>query len=135
MNRLRKIAILASALIVAALAPAGGAESERREMIAYDSGSGVHVMDVVWIEVAGVPESRPLAGERKVSIEIADESGRPVAGVVHQGGADLGEICGQTEAPLRLVSRKSVHVHIYAGPACEGVSAPTSGTVTFTFTR
>ena len=135
MNRLRKIAILASALIVVALAPAGGAESERREMVPYDSGSGIHLMDVVWVEVAGVPESRPLAGEKKVSIEITDESGRPVAGVVHQGGADLGEICGQTEAPLRLVSRKSVHVHIYSGPGCEGVSAPTSGTVTFTFTR
>ena len=133
MNRHRKVAILTSALIVVALAPAWGARSERTEMVSYDRGSGIHLMDVVWIEVSGVPASRPLAGERKVSIEIADQSGRPVAGVVHQGGADLGEICGQTEAPLRLVSRKSVHVHIYAGPGCDGVSVPTTGTVTFTF--
>lgn len=136
MKRLRRFAPLPLALVLVALAvaPAAGARSERREMVPYDKGSGVHLMDVVWIEVSGQPDSRPLAGEKAVSIEIVDDSGRPVAGVVHQGGAELGEICGQTEAPLRLVSRKSVHVHVYAGPGCDGVSAPTTGTVTFTFT-
>lgn len=129
--------VLALALVALAVAPAAGARSPRTEMVTYDSGSGIHVMDYVWFEFAGTPEAQPLAGERTVAIEITDESGRAVAGVVHQGDAELGEICGRTEMPLRLVSRKWVHVHIYGGPApdCDGVSAPTTGTVTFTFAR
>lgn len=137
MTGLRRFTPLLPALALVALSalPAAGARSARTEMVTYDSGSGIHVMDYVWFEFSGAPEAQPLAGERTVSIEITDESGRPVAGVVHQGDAELGEVCGRTETPLRLVSRKWVHVHIYGGPGCDGVSVPTTGTVTFTFAR
>lgn len=140
MNRVIKGLVLAAALTAAVVGPAtGGPRGDRTEMVTYERPSGIHVMDIAWIEIAGgvdaLPESRPLAGEKKVSIAIMDESGRPVAGVVHQGDADLGDICGQTDSPLQLVSRKPVHVHIYSGPGCADVSAPTSGTVRFTFTR
>lgn len=106
-------------------------------MVPYDRASGVHVMDLVWFEIltGELPQARPLAREKTVSITLTDDSGRPVAGVVHQGDAELGSICGQTEAPLHLVSRKPVHVHIYSGPGCADVSAPTTGNVRFTFER
>jgi hypothetical protein len=94
-------------------------------------------MDVAWVEIAAgdLPTAQPLAREKSVSITLEDESGRPIAGVVHQGDRELGELCGQTEAPLTLEGREAVHVHIYSGPGCADVSVPTSGTVTFTFTR
>ena len=122
------------AVMALVAAPGLAASSERTETVAYEAPSGAHV-DTAWVEFSPTPEARPSAGERYVSIELEDESGRPVAAAVHQGNSDLGDVCGGTSAPIALVSRKPVHVHIYSGPGCTDVSVPTQGTVTFTFTR
>lgn len=137
MNRRTKTLVLSFALVVAVAAPAGGAARQRTETVAYERASGVHLLDVAWIEVAAgdLPQARPLAREKTVSVTITDDSGRPVAGVVHQGDAELGSVCGQTERPLPLVSREPVHVHVYSGPGCADVSTPTTGSVEFTFAR
>ena len=132
-----KALVLASTMAVVALAPATAAPAARTETVPYERGSGVRMVDTLTINLSlgPLPEARPVAGERKVSIEITDDSGRPVAAEVHQGDAELGIVCGQTEAPLTLVSRKPVHLHIYVGPGCADVSTPTQGTAEFTFTR
>lgn len=137
MNRTMKGLALATVATVVAVAPAAGASRSRTETVAYERTSGAHLEDQVWVEVAAgdLPEARPLARERSVSITLEDDSGRPIAGVVHQGEEELGEICGATEAPIALVNREPVHVHLYSGPGCADVSLPTAGTVTFTFSR
>lgn len=137
MNRGMKGLVLACAAIVAVVAPATGAPRQRTETIAYDRPAGIHLADAAWIEVAAgeLPAARPLAREKTVSVAVTDDSGRPVAGVVHQGEAELGDFCGETEAPLQLASRAPVHVHIYSGPGCSDVSTPTAGSVDFTFAR
>lgn len=137
MNRTMKGLALATIVTAVAVAPASGAPRSRTETVAYERTSGAHLADVVWVEVAAgdLPEATPLARERSVSITLEDDSGRAVAGVVHQGDHELGEICGATDAPIALVSREPVHVHLYAGPGCADVSVPTAGTITFTFAR
>ena len=137
MNRTVKGLALATVVTVGAVAPATGAPRSRTETAAYERASGAHLTDVAWLEIAAgdLPTAQPLAREKSVSITLEDESGRPIAAVVHQGDNELGELCGQTEAPLTLSGRAAVHVHVYSGPGCADVSLPTSGTVTFTFTR
>jgi hypothetical protein len=130
-----KVVALALTIGTGVIAPASGAPRERTETVPYERSSGAHLMDTLWIEVTGVPEARPAAGETAVSIVLEDDSGRPVAATVHQGKHELGEICGATDVPLALVSRRPVHVHVYSGPGCLDVSAPTKGSITFTFTR
>lgn len=137
MNQLTKSMVLAAVVTAAVAAPAGSAPRERTENVAYERASGVHLMDAAWVEVAAgeLPQATPRAREKAVSVAITDDSGRPVAAVVHQGDADLGAICGQSGAPLQLVSRQPVHVHVYTGPGCADASTPTTGTIEFTFTR
>lgn len=136
MKRISTGLVLATVMAVVVTAPAGAARS-RTETVAYERASGVHVADTMWIEIAAgeLPEARPLAREKTVSITLEDDSGRPIAGVVHQGEQELGTICGATETPLALVNRQAVHVHVYSGAGCADVSVPTAGTVTFTFAR
>lgn len=126
-------------LMIAAgsVTPASGAPRQRVESVAYERSAGIRASEVVSINVAfgDTPQAAPLAREKKVSITIVDDSGRPVAAAVHQGEAELAMICGETEAPLTLVSRRPVHLHIYSGPGCDDVSTPTAGTVEFAFTR
>lgn len=135
MKRVTNALVPALAVIGLVVAPATGAPRERTETVAYEHGSGAHLMDTLSVQVSELPEARPAAGEKTVSIVLEDETGRPVAGAVHQGKNVLGEICGATEAPLQLVGRQPVHVHVYAGPGCTDVSVPTTGTVTFTFAK
>jgi hypothetical protein len=136
-NQTMKSMVLASVLSAVVAAPAGGAPRERTQSVTYERASGIHLMDVAWVEVAAgeLPEARPLAREKKVSVSITDDSGRPVGAVVHQGEHELGRVCGQSDAPLQLASREPVHVHVYSGPGCDDLSAPTTGTIEFTFTR
>lgn len=124
-------------MTVAVVAPATGAPRSRVETVAYERPSGANVGDSLWVEVANgnTLEATPMGREKTVSITLEDESGRPVAGVVHQGEEELGKFCGETEAPVTLAGRESVHVHLYSGPGCADVSMPTTGTVTFEFAR
>ena len=137
MNRIGKGLALSTVVTLVAIGPATGATRTRTETVAYERASGAHLDQKVWVEIAAgdLPEAQPLAREKSVSITLEDESGRPIAGVVHQGDEQLGELCGSTDAPLALVSRKPVHVHVFSGEGCTDVSVPTSGTVTFTFSR
>lgn len=137
MNRTMKGLALATIVTVVAVAPATGAPRSRTETVAYERASGAHLMNVAWVEIAAgdLPAAQPLAREKTVSITLEDDSGRPIAGVVHQGDRELGEFCGQTEAPLTLAGREAVHVHVYSGPGCADVSVPTAGTVIFTFAK
>lgn len=134
----RSTSVLAVALVVVGLvAPASGAPRQRVESVAYENATGVWASEVVLVNVSfgDMPQAAPMAKEKHVSVSITDDSGRPVIAAVHQGEAELGMICGQSDAPLALVSRKPVHLHIYSGPGCGDVSTPTSGTVEFAFTR
>lgn len=134
MNRGIRGIVLSTTLIALAAAPASGGPRERTEAVPYDS-PAAHAMDTVWVEVNGSPEASPAAGERLVSVILEDQSGRPVAGILHQGDRELGELCGATTRPVRLVSREPVHVHVYSGPGCSDISIATRGTATFTFIK
>jgi hypothetical protein len=134
MRRPTKALAPALALLVLAIAPASGAPGERTVTVPYDNPS-VQVADTVWVEVAGIEEAMPGRGEKMVSVALQDDSGRPVAAVLHQGNAELARFCGAMEQPVRLVNRKAVHLHVYTGPGCSDVSIATQGTATFTFTR
>jgi hypothetical protein len=76
-------------------------------------------------------------GERLVSAKILDDSGDPVTAEVHQGGAELGVICGDGSEELLLVNKKPVHLHLQFGVAadCGGVSNPSKGTIELTFSK
>lgn len=134
MRRSSRALIPSVALLVLVAAPAAGGGSERTTTVPYDT-PAVLVGDALTVEINGVPEAAPARGEKTVSVVLEDESGRPVAGVIHQGDADLGDFCGATEQPVRLVSRKPVHVHVYSGPGCSDVSVATQGTAAFTFAK
>lgn len=90
----------------------------------------------------------PEAGEKYVSVEIADDVGPlPVYASIIQDTSGDGSwlvtddrtthICGATVAPIEIVEGKTVTVWIWEGPGasppCAGVA--TSGTVTLTFSN
>ena len=80
--------------------------------------------------------AKPRRGEGLISVKLVDATGQPVAAEVHQGNHILGgAFCGETDRPLRLVNRASVHVHLHVGQGCGGTSVPTQGTVELTFLR
>ena len=134
MTRATKSVALATTLLLLSIAPAAGGPRQRTENVPYDTPAG-NVMDTLWVEVSGAPEASPLAREKFVSVTLQDDSGRPVAAMLHQGDEELGAFCGSTEEPVRLANREPVHVHIFTGPGCSDVSTATKGTATFTFTR
>ena len=134
MRRPTKALVPSLALLALAIAPATGAPSERSVTVPYDNPS-VQIADALSVEVTGIEEAMPARGERMVSVALQDDTGRPVAAVLHQGNEEIARFCGAMEQPVRLVSRKAVHVHVYTGPGCSDVSIATQGSATFTFTR
>jgi hypothetical protein len=134
MRRPIKALVPSVALLLTAIAPATGAPAERTVTAPYDT-PGAQLADVATVEINGVAEAAPVRGEKTVSVALQDDSGRPVAAVLHQGDEEIADFCGATTEPVRLVSRKPVHVHVYAGPGCSDVSVATQGTATFTFAR
>lgn len=79
---------------------------------------------------------KPQTGERFVSVSIEDAAGQPVLAELHQGNTDLtNRFCGETPEPVKLYRTAALHVHLYAGADCDGVSLPTQGTITFSFRR
>jgi hypothetical protein len=78
--------------------------------------------------------AKPRAGESSVSVEIVDESGRPVFAGLHQANRELGDFCGQSD-DLLLETKKALHVHLYMGEGCDDISTPTEGTITLTFQK
>lgn len=134
MNRIVKAVVPAVTLLAVAAAPVHGGPSQRTVTAPYEA-PNFAIMDSFYVQIGSAPEARPLASEKTVSVALTDDTGRPVSGVVHQGKYSLGELCGETEQPLRLMNQKPVHVHVYLGDGCSGGSVPTKGTVTFTFGR
>ena len=137
MKLTKKGLAVAAVVALVAAAPATGAPRSRTETVAYERASGAYLAETVLVnlQLGPMPEATPQAREKTVSITLEDDSGRPVAGMAHQGDEELGAFCGQTDTPLTLVNRKPVHVHVYSGQGCGDVSLPTTGSVTFTFTR
>lgn len=81
--------------------------------------------------------------DRALRLRFTDTAGQPVlAAVVQRLGADarsdveLGRVCGASTAALRL-ARPGVPVTAYllTGRCSAGASLPTTGSVTFTFSR
>ena len=130
------LALLAAALVQTASA----APASRTTSIGYDGPNGLMISSsnadtkIFTVQTGKVDIE---AGEELVSAKITDDSGDPVAAEVHQGGAELGVICGDGSEELMLVNKKPVHLHLQFGVAadCGGASIPSSGTIEFTFNR
>jgi hypothetical protein len=129
------------ALLVAALVqPVSAAPTSRTTSIGYDGPNGLVVSSsnadtkIFTVQTGKVDIE---TGEQFVSAKITDDSGDPVAAEVHQGGAELGVICGDGSEELILVNKKPVHLHLQFGAAtdCGGASLPSSGTIELTFSR
>ncbi len=121
------------ALVVVAPATAGP-PAGRSLSYDYQGGDGFALEGgAFYISDGDMFLARPRTGERFITVEVADQTGRPVLAAAHQGEIELGpRFCGTSER-LELATRKPVHVHLYTGPGCDGVSVPTEGTVTITF--
>ncbi len=140
MLRPKRIALMlcVTALVGALPAGAGAEPSSRTVTLEYDPNM-IEVLpdnppNTVGLAMTGNAKPRP--GERFVMVTITDRTGRPVLAAAHQANAELGgPFCGETEGHQQLVSRKGVHVHLYAGEGCGSFSLPTQGTVTLTFHR
>jgi hypothetical protein len=105
----------------------------------YDMPGGVSAFHV---GMAGLPAPtasytlfKVKPGEKSVVISLADTSGRPVAFDVEQDGTALGTFCGSTGKAVRLPNKALVMVTPVLGACDDGVSVPTSGTVSARFGR
>jgi hypothetical protein len=140
MKRMLSITAASTFLVTATLYPAMAAPSSRTATTSY-GGEFQSIMISIGdfgaqISVA-TSEMVPVEDdERSVSVEIADASGEPVVGLVHQGKAELGIYCGETEN-FSLANRKPVHIHMITGFStdCMTGSNPTEGTIELTFSN
>jgi hypothetical protein len=125
-------------LISATLYPAMAGPSSRTATASYGGDPGTVMITFngpsAYVSLT-TSENVPIQDdERFVSVEIADVSGEPVVGAVHQGKAALGFYCGATER-FPLANRRPVHVHMITGysPECMTGSNPSEGEITLTF--
>lgn len=73
---------------------------------------------------------------RRVSFNIADQTGTPVMAYVWHGGHPVGGFCGRTAHPFALRGRGRLWVSLFdAVTPNDGPSIVTSGTVTARFSR
>lgn len=139
MTRLTKVLAASVLLISASLHPVMAGPSSRTATAEYGGlpttimmtfgDSGAHIS-------LATSENVPVEDdERSVSVEIADDSGEPVVGLVHQGKAELGFYCGEGTERFPLANRRPVHVHMLTGFSAECMtgSNPSEGTITLTF--
>lgn len=127
--------MVALALILSALPAAAKPEPAREVTVEYQGPNTLADDEDMFISNIG-PMARPKPGERFVDVVVEDVSGQPVMAELHQGDRDLtGRFCGETEEPVKLRGRGPLHVHLYAEAGCDGQSAPTQGTITFSFQR
>ncbi|MGH2697880.1 MAG: hypothetical protein ACRDJL_01600 [Actinomycetota bacterium] len=76
--------------------------------------------------------------DRYISLEIEDESGQRIYGVVWDDSDEsLRSFCGKTKRPIPNPGGDSIYVEVVAANTSEGCypSTVTEGTVTATFTR
>lgn len=78
----------------------------------------------------------PVLKERRVSLEIVDETGSAVHSQVLQGDREIARFCGRTEKPLRIVPSEKLLVYLHWGRCEDGAfSTPTQGVVKGVFYR
>lgn len=136
--RRARAAVLVAAAVVAAAGP-GAAHAGRprpRKVVEAYTTFGVNILSVDLGEpgVSHVSvELEPLPGERKVSLELRDESGYRVRGRVSQDREPVGTFCGQTPKPLSIAPKKTVLVQVFSGACGSSWGLATEGTVTATF--
>lgn len=136
----RTLTILAASLLLVAatLYPAVAGPSSRTASASYGGQPSTIMIKFgafgAHISLATSDMVPVQADERFVSVEIADASGEPVVGAVHQGKAELGFYCGATER-FPLANKRSIHIHMMSGYSteCMAGSNPSEGTVTLTF--
>jgi hypothetical protein len=80
-----------------------------------------------------LPTARPRVGETKVLVQVVNTGPDRVRAEVHQGNRKLGAFCDMMDRPVPLVTNKPVHVHLYLGKGCGGMSVPTAGKVLIQF--
>ena len=123
--------LLALGAVVPATARPGSGRS-----LSYDyQGGDAFIFDNLsfFVSDGDMFREAPRSGERFITVEVVDDSGRPVMAAAHQANEELGQpFCGKSDR-LRLITRKPVHVHLITGPGCDDISIPTEGTVTLTF--
>lgn len=137
--RLVAAAAVATALTAASAAQAG---SPSRDVAAeYTAPSGTQQGATLSIggqgSTVGSARLPTRRGERLVTLQISDDSGRPVTAEVvqvvdEQTGAfvQLGEVCGPAPQTFRLERREApVVVRPLVGVCAAGPSTPTTGTV------
>jgi hypothetical protein len=134
-EKMKTITALFALALMASLTTTAGAGSPRTITLEYEGPNSI-ALPGGGVYFDNVPEQiKPRLREKFISAEVADEAGQTVLAAVHQGEHELGgDFCGESQ-PQKLVDRKAVHVHIYMGEGCDGVSLPTQGTVTLTFFR
>lgn len=127
--------IVVTSIILLLAIPASAKPGNTREVTVDYQGANTYEDDNGFMTVVS-SVAKPQSGERFVTVVIADAAGQPVLAEVHQGQKDLtGDFCGETGEAVMLDGRGRLHVHLYAGPGCDGVSLPTQGTITFSFHR
>jgi hypothetical protein len=115
---------LAAVLVVPGTAAAGaGGRAESRQYLAPHGVLINHFTDDYYRDLQTLPPLvfDPRPGERWVSFDVADLSGRQVMVYLHQEPDDPGEepldatFCDVSEGPLRLVSAEPVEVRVFHG--------------------
>jgi hypothetical protein len=144
--------LLAAVAASVALSTTAGAAPVRTVSAAY-TGSGVDsvagVTPALYGEASGQGSEleavtlTPRAGEKTITVTLADRLGRPVLAAVvqHLGEAtfddvELGRVCAGAPGRFRLAAdAKPVTVYLLTGTCPAGPSVPTTGTVRMGFTR
>jgi hypothetical protein len=133
--RTKSVVAVALALVFAALPAAAKPDATREVTVEYQGPNTLADDDDMFVSHIG-PMARPKPGERFVDVVVEDASGRAVMGELHQGDRALtGRFCGRPEGPVKLRGRAPLTVRLYAGPGCAEPSAPTRGTITFSFLK
>ena len=139
MTRMVKMLAASVLLISASLHPAMAGPSSRTATANYGGEPGTVMISFGayggHIYLATSENVAVEDDERFVSVEIADDSGEPVVGAVHQGNAELGFYCGEGTERFPLANRRPIHVHMQTGYSTECMigSTPSAGTVKLTF--
>lgn len=121
-----RTALGAALLLLAVLTPATAAPRARSEARDYVAPHGVlinHFTDDYYRDLDTLPPLvfTPRPGERWVSFEVADLSGRQVMVYLHQEPDEPGEepldatFCDVNEGPLRLVSAEPLEARVFHG--------------------
>ena len=135
---MRRLAALVLVVVAATGGVAGGANPSRRiveERYApnperrivvgtFDPGLAVAMVSFV-----------PRPNERAVEVELTDDLGGRVEGLIYQGRDSLGEFCGATDDPVPIHRGQPVDVIVMTGECGGAVAVASRGTARVTFLR